>query len=535
MAVGLTRGQRIQLDKIISGNKVILSAQISGIDVDLSIFGLDESKRLSDDRYFVFYNQPNSPEKAITLNQDQSFTIDLQHVPVQIHRLLFAATTDKEIFSKLQSGQIHITDGLGGSAHLELSGNMFSEEQALMLLELYRHQGQWRLMFVGQGFNGGLQALLESLGGEVVDDSQQIQESVNWDTRIEELGTVFGQPAPSKSEIWEPLTTVPRKIGVESGSCYCCGKKSSIFNQINTNGLCKTCKKENDEGLQMFRLRFLNAAADGIMELHEWHDLQNTIINYKLDAEEALGFVRSDALILLERTMAIARADGIISEQEEEVFNRLVSLLLVPETMVQHLRAQIEELRLAAQLREGHLPTIESTLILDSEEIAHLECPATYRHVTATRTRDISGRIIVTNRQVHFVSQDEGGWNIQYSKVLRIEELSDGIKLELGVKKGSGYYHTVSQPLILGATLDALVRINKRLLMMPQTERASRKVPQKVKIEVWQRDQGQCVECTATEYLEFDHVIPHSLGGASTVGNIQLLCRRCNLQKSNRI
>jgi 5-methylcytosine-specific restriction endonuclease McrA len=35
--------------------------------------------------------------------------------------------------------------------------------------------------------------------------------------------------------------------------------------------------------------------------------------------------------------------------------------------------------------------------------------------------------------------------------------------------------------------------------------------------------------------LEFDHVIPHAKGGSNTDNNIQLLCRGCNLKKSDRI
>ena len=54
-------------------------------------------------------------------------------------------------------------------------------------------------------------------------------------------------------------------------------------------------------------------------------------------------------------------------------------------------------------------------------------------------------------------------------------------------------------------------------------------------MQVWRRDDGACVRCGATEYLEFDHIIPFSKGGADTVQSIQLLCRRCKLDKSDQI
>ena len=56
-----------------------------------------------------------------------------------------------------------------------------------------------------------------------------------------------------------------------------------------------------------------------------------------------------------------------------------------------------------------------------------------------------------------------------------------------------------------------------------------------VKQEVWQRDQGCCVECGSNELLEFDHIIPVSKGGANTARNIQLLCEHCNRTKSDKI
>ena len=52
---------------------------------------------------------------------------------------------------------------------------------------------------------------------------------------------------------------------------------------------------------------------------------------------------------------------------------------------------------------------------------------------------------------------------------------------------------------------------------------------------VWRRDEGKCVECGSNENLEFDHIIPHSKGGANTYRNIQLLCEYCNRSKSAKI
>jgi len=63
----------------------------------------------------------------------------------------------------------------------------------------------------------------------------------------------------------------------------------------------------------------------------------------------------------------------------------------------------------------------------------------------------------------------------------------------------------------------------------------SRVISQEVKDKVWNRDNGQCVQCSSNEDLEFDHIIPWSKGGANTYRNIQLLCESCNRIKSDSI
>lgn len=63
-----------------------------------------------------------------------------------------------------------------------------------------------------------------------------------------------------------------------------------------------------------------------------------------------------------------------------------------------------------------------------------------------------------------------------------------------------------------------------------------RLIPTQVKLEVWQRDHGKCAICGASDELHFDHILPFSKGGTSmTAVNVQLLCARHNLAKSDRI
>lgn len=62
-----------------------------------------------------------------------------------------------------------------------------------------------------------------------------------------------------------------------------------------------------------------------------------------------------------------------------------------------------------------------------------------------------------------------------------------------------------------------------------------------VRFKVLSRDNFRCCSCGASPsqipgtLLHVDHIRPWSLGGETTVGNLQTLCANCNLGKSNRV
>jgi 5-methylcytosine-specific restriction endonuclease McrA len=60
-------------------------------------------------------------------------------------------------------------------------------------------------------------------------------------------------------------------------------------------------------------------------------------------------------------------------------------------------------------------------------------------------------------------------------------------------------------------------------------------IPERVRHEVWRRDQGRFVECGSRERLEYDHIIAVANGGSNTARNIELRCETCNRRKGARI
>jgi len=177
MAREFQRGHKAKISDLTAGTDLYVGVQIAGagLSFDISCFGLDADERLSDDRYFVFFNQPKSPEESIQqlgpqAGDTESFRVTLDRIPEKIKKLSFTATLDGAgQMSQIGPGYIRIVAGGDEVARYAFDGGEFSTERAVMLGDFY-FKDVWRFAAVGQGFDGGLDALLRNFGGEVLEE-----------------------------------------------------------------------------------------------------------------------------------------------------------------------------------------------------------------------------------------------------------------------------------------------------------------------------------------------------------------------------
>lgn len=162
----LQKGQKIKFTDMGLGTDFTVECNFqSNMTIDMSCFGISEEGKLVDDRYMVFYNQKSSPNQEIKFTQDgknYKFNVNAQALPANASKLVFTAAIDgSENMSQLGQLEFKI-----GNVSFTLTGKDFSQEKAIIIAEVYKRDNIWRVNAVGQGFNGGLEALLTSFGGQ---------------------------------------------------------------------------------------------------------------------------------------------------------------------------------------------------------------------------------------------------------------------------------------------------------------------------------------------------------------------------------
>ncbi len=252
-----------------------------------------------------------------------------------------------------------------------------------------------------------------------------------------------------------------------------------------------------------------------------------------LSESDARRLIRDDALKMYRQFFHQVIQDGDVSTDEEQKLNWLATEFGLNESDLRVYRDQLNEVKLFAGYRNGNLPRIQTRKLLEGGELCHCDIPCHFVWRTATISKEAAGELALTSIRVIFTSATKS-FSYSPAKIVDIQLYGDGLRIQTSTSKGTGAY-MVSNPRELEAVLTGLVRKHKFLLSENYSSARSRHIPDDVKRAVWDRDGGRCVRCGSTDYLEFDHIIPHVKGGANTVNNVQLLCRRCNNCKSDRI
>lgn len=175
--LNLITGQKAKFLEAGIAQQFTLAVELTPNDtvIDVACFGLNSQQKLASDDYMTFYNQPKTPCGAVSwqaTNQQQRFDIDLNKLPNTIDYLVLTATIDGQAtMRELGASSVTLEQAGQTLATYNFDGSGFDSERAIMLLQVYRKNEVWRINAIGQGFSGGLSALVTHFGGEVADDN----------------------------------------------------------------------------------------------------------------------------------------------------------------------------------------------------------------------------------------------------------------------------------------------------------------------------------------------------------------------------
>ncbi|WP_246023523.1 TerD family protein [Nocardia yunnanensis] len=340
--------------------------------------------------------------------------------------------------------------------------------------------------------------------------------------------TASTRPAPPPDSRHCPRCGAPRRRRLLSAT-QLFGGAAQLF---GGSALCRECADETAEYLADWSARAERTLRR--QSPHEdWETLWAALRYQRIDRAAALELLRTPAHEQLERLVAFTCADGVVEREDLDDFEDTVAQLSLSGPLLEDLRRRLHRGRLLTRLRSGELPLAKTAgLHLDPDERVHLDLPAAHVRHLARGPKRSTGRLIVSNRKLRFTGSD-AGIEIPWARVVSVSA-ADGLVEVSATSARGGALLEVADPGYVAAAMEGALRIAKRLALAPG-RRDTRTIPPDVKAIVWQRDGGKCVECGDSHYLEFDHIIPISRGGATSPANLQILCRGCNRTKSAHI
>lgn len=200
--LNLITGQKAKFtDAAIAQQFTLVVELTTSMATDVACFGLNAEQQLANDDYMTFYNQPKTPCGTVSWqadNQQQRFNIDLTKLPSSIDYLVLTATIDGQAtMRELGASTVKLEQVGQVLASYTFDGSGFDNQRAVMLLQVYRKSGIWRINAIGQGFNGGLSALVTHFGGEVAEDDEQANTVI--DSHINASNNSLSSTSPTSS------------------------------------------------------------------------------------------------------------------------------------------------------------------------------------------------------------------------------------------------------------------------------------------------------------------------------------------------
>lgn len=187
MAISLSKGERISLEKAHPGLKAALVGlgwDVKKVDtgkefdIDVSVFMLGQNERLLSDQHLIFYNNTKSPDPEHSVEHmgdnltgagegdDEVILVNFTKIPDEVQKLVFVVTIHEadqrqQNFGQIQNAFVRLVDVQSKEEVLRYDlTEDYSIETALIITEIYRKDGEWRMNAVGAGYQGGLQAIL---------------------------------------------------------------------------------------------------------------------------------------------------------------------------------------------------------------------------------------------------------------------------------------------------------------------------------------------------------------------------------------
>ncbi len=175
MAINLQKGQRETLNAqkftIGLGWDTNSSASGKAFDLDASVFMLTEAGKIPADEFFIFYNNANSPDGAVTHTgdnktgdgdgDDEQVLVDLSRIDQRVTQICIVVTihdadTRRQNFGQVRNSFIRIADASGAELVKYELDEDFSIETAVEFGRIYKRGAEWKFEAVGMGMKGGL-------------------------------------------------------------------------------------------------------------------------------------------------------------------------------------------------------------------------------------------------------------------------------------------------------------------------------------------------------------------------------------------